>query len=103
MPRSEDFLMAELRKAQKALIAAKKRGGKEISTKKDMNFSALTERQLTLHKKSPGSTSSLSTASGIGPRHIKRGAARINTCAIHAMRPFFVPVLAFRDGKNARN
>jgi hypothetical protein len=29
MPRSEDYLMAELRKAQKAIIAAKIRGGTE--------------------------------------------------------------------------
>jgi hypothetical protein len=29
MARSEDYIMVELRKAQKALIGAKKRGGKE--------------------------------------------------------------------------
>lgn len=29
MARSEDWLMAELRKAQKGLISAKKRGGKD--------------------------------------------------------------------------
>jgi hypothetical protein len=29
MVRSEDYIMAELRKAQKALTAAKRRGGKE--------------------------------------------------------------------------
>jgi hypothetical protein len=76
-------------------------GKVQSTTTKDIIGAASKERQLTLHKKSPGSTSSLSTASGIVPRHIKRCVARINSCAIRAMLFFFVPVLAFRDGKNA--
>lgn len=77
--------------------------GQQASTKRDMNVTVSTERQLMLHKKSPGSTSSLSTAMRAEPRHQKNGIASIKAFAIRAMPFFFVPVLAFRDGKNGRN